>query len=59
MTVTDVGPIGPADLPGQQPRNATVAPGFLTVLDPGDAKIEPIGEQPEHDRTPRDVWLVG
>ena len=41
LTVTDVGPIAPATfIPGDR-KQQDIAPGFLSVLDPSDAVIEP------------------
>ncbi len=46
MTVTDVGPTSPPTYLGNNPKRATVAPGFLTVLDSGDAIIESPADNP-------------
>ena len=60
LTVTDVGPVAPATfIPGK--RNASdIAPGFLSVLDPSDAAIEPpvANSQSTGRRTALAKWIT-
>jgi hypothetical protein len=46
MTVTDVGPQAPPTRLANNSTDPEVAPGFLTVLDPHEATIEPISGNP-------------
>ncbi|MCH8150445.1 MAG: PSD1 domain-containing protein [Planctomycetes bacterium] len=60
VTVTDVGPIAPVTfIPGSRDRQ-DIKPGYLTVLDPSDAKIQspPMASQSTGRRTALARWIT-
>lgn len=60
LTATDVGPIAPPTLiPGDR-KKETIDPGFLTLLDPAPATIQPVSTAPQSTgrRTALARWLT-
>jgi len=47
LTVTDVGPISPPTLIAGDRKQEVVEPGFLSILEPGPAEIEPSQAAPQ------------
>jgi len=47
LTATDVGPVSPATRIAADRKEEAIEPGFLSVLDPGPARIEPSKAAPQ------------
>ncbi|MGE3780554.1 MAG: DUF1553 domain-containing protein, partial [Pirellulaceae bacterium] len=58
FTVTDVGPEGPHPAIPSDRSQQPIPPGFLSVLDPGEAKITPISSHSTGRRTALAEWIA-